>query len=170
MPAFPQCGRRCPPSGAARRAAELVSCTESMVVRLTVAGPPRQNRRGRPFRLRRCRMTPWRPSWRRPGCPGSGIPGAWRARSGQTGGAWWTFGQKHPPEGEGLSRSPAHGGHYPLVVNTWQTGSVLSPGYIGSTEHRLCEPQFQPSPALPGLPAYAQDYLGSGIVPTPQTG
>ena len=104
------------------------STTESEVVRLTVAGLPRQNRRGRPFRLRRCWMTPWRPSWRRPDCLGSGVPGAWRARSGQPGGAWWTFRQKHPPGGEGLSRSPAHGGNYPLVVNVWQLGSVLSPG------------------------------------------
>ena len=41
MPVFPRCGRRCPPSGAARRAAEVVSRTESAVVRLTLAGLPR---------------------------------------------------------------------------------------------------------------------------------
>ena len=40
-----------------------------------------------------------------------------------------------PPGGEGLSHSPADGGDYPWevtllpsVVNSWQTGSVLSPG------------------------------------------
>ena len=27
-------------------------------------------------------MTPWRPSWRQPGRPGSGTAGAWRARGG----------------------------------------------------------------------------------------
>ena len=44
----------------------------------------------RPFRLRRCWMTPWRPSWRRPGRPGNGLAGAWRVRSGLPGGARWT--------------------------------------------------------------------------------
>ena len=44
----------------------------------------------------------------------------------------------------------------------------LGRDYVATTEDRLSEPQFQPSPALPGLRAYAQDYLGAGIVPTPQ--
>ena len=56
-----------------------------------------------------------------------------------------------------------------LVVNSWETGvSSAPPGYVQRSEGRFCEPQFQPSPALPGLRAYAQDYLGAGIVPTPQ--
>ena len=36
-------------------------------------------------------------AWRRPGCPGSGVAEAWRARNGLPGGAWWTgLGKKHP--------------------------------------------------------------------------
>ena len=66
---------------------------------------------GWPFKPRRCSMTPWRPSWRRSGCPGSAIAGAWRVRRGLPGGAWWTFPrQKHPPGEQGLSHSPADRG------------------------------------------------------------
>ena len=75
---------------------------------------------------------------------------------------------KTPTRGEGLSRSPAHGGNYPLVVNGWQTESVQSPGYVGQSEDRLCEPPFQRSTAHSGVRVYAQDHLGAGILPTPQ--
>ena len=46
----------------------------------------------------------------------------------------------------------------------------FAPVTSGGQKNRLCEPQFQPSPALPGLRAYAQDHLGAGIVPAPQPG
>ena len=135
MPVFPRCGRRCPPSGAARHAAEVASPTESEVVRLTLAGLLRQNRRGRPFRLRHRWMTPWRQSWRRPGCPRSGIPGAWRSRSGQTGGAWWTFRQKTPTRGRGPEPQSGGRGCLPFESNVLAcgrqrlaAGSVLSLG------------------------------------------
>ena len=57
----------------------------------------------------------------------------------------------------------------PLVVNGCQAGSVVSPGYVRRSEDRLCEPHFQRSTALSGVRVYAQDYLGAGIVPTPQS-
>ena len=89
---------------------------------------------------------------------------------------WERRWQKRPARGRGPKPQSSGGvGNYPSkvallpsVVNSWQTGSVLSPGYVRRSEDRLSEPQFQPSPALPGLRAYAQDYLGAGIVPTPQ--
>ena len=41
------------------------------------------------------------PAWRRPGRPGTGIAGAWRARSGLPGGAGWAgFSQKTPRPGD----------------------------------------------------------------------
>ena len=49
-------------------------------------------------------------TWRRPGCPGSGVAGAWRARSGLPGGVWWTgLGKKTPVRGQGVGHSPANG-------------------------------------------------------------
>ena len=66
-----------PAIGAAHRAAGAASPTESELMRLTVAGVSGRNRRAA-FRLRRCWMTAWRPSWRRPGCPGNGHAAAWR--------------------------------------------------------------------------------------------
>ena len=124
------------------------STTESEVVRLTVAGPPRHNRRGRPLRLRRCWMTPWRPSWPRPGCPGSGIPGAWTSPERADRRGLVDIQAKTPTRGRGPEPHPAVGGNHPSnatflssVVNGWQTGSVLSPGYVGSPEHRLYEPR-----------------------------
>ena len=36
----------------------------------------------------------------------------------------------------------------PSVVSSWQTGSFCSPGYVGSTQDRLCEPR---SPRLDHL-------------------
>ena len=56
----------------------------------------------------------------------------------------------------------------PSVVNGWQAGPVLSPGYVRRSEDRLCEPHFQRSTALSGVRVDVQDYLGAGIVPTPQ--
>ena len=53
-------------------------------------------------------------------------------------------------------------------VNGWQPGSVLSLGYVRQSEDRLGEPHFQRSTALSGVGVYSQDYLGAGIVPTPQ--
>ena len=38
-------------------------------------------------------------------------------------------------------------------------------GYVRRSEDRLSEPQFQPSPALPGVRVYGQDHLGAGIFP-----
>ena len=40
-------------------------------------------------------------AWRRPGCPGSGVAGAWRARSGLPGGSWWTGLGKNTRQGTG---------------------------------------------------------------------
>ena len=53
----------------------------------------------------------------------------------------------------------------PLLFNRWQTGSVLSPGYVRQSEDRLCEPQLQRLTALSGVRVYAQDDLGAGIFP-----
>ena len=50
-----------------------------------------------------------------------------------------------------------------------QTGSARSPGvYVRRSGDRLCEPRFKRSTALSGVRVHAQDYLGAGIVPTPQ--
>ncbi len=56
----------------------------------------------------------------------------------------------------------------PSVANGSQTGSVLPPSYVRQSEDRLCEPRFQRSTALSGVQVFAQDYLGAGIVPSPQ--
>ena len=88
---------------------------------------------GRPVGFRRCqclRCAPWKRKWQR----------------------------KTLTPGQGLSRSPANGwllplkiSCLPLVVSSWQTGSFCSPGYVGSTQERLCEPHFQRSTALSGV-------------------
>ena len=49
------------------------------------------------------------------------------------------------------------------VVNSWQKAPFSPTGYVQQSDDWLCEPHFQPSPALPGLLAYAQDYLGAGF-------
>ena len=79
---------------------------------------------GRPVGFRRCQ-------WLR-------CPAPWKRK--------WQG--KTLPLGQGLSRSPANGWLLPLeisclpsVVSSWQTGSFCSPGYVGSTQDRLCEPR-----------------------------
>ena len=64
----------------------------------------------------------------------------------------------HGPGGEGARVLPRCGKRVPLNP----------PGYVGSPEDRLCEPQCRRSMALSGVRVFAQDYLGAGIVPTPQ--
>ena len=55
----------------------------------------------------------------------------------------------------------------PVIVVDSQ--AKTRPGvYVGSTQDRLCEPQCRRSTALSGVRVFAQDYLGAGIVPTPQ--
>ena len=60
--------------------------------------------------------------------------------------------------------------HFALGRLQLAEGPVQSPGYIRQSNDRLCEPRFQRSTALSGVRVYAQDYLGTGIVPTPQPG
>ena len=43
--------------------------------------------------------------------------------------------------------------------------ALFTPGYVDSTQDRLCEPNFQRSTAPSGVQVYGQDYLGAGMSP-----
>ena len=87
-------------------------------------------------------------------------------------------GKKTPARGRGPKpHSGGRGGDYPLeamflpsVVNNWRTGPVLPPGLRPAVRRPVLRTAVSTSepPALPGLRVYSQDYLGAGIVPTPQ--
>ena len=61
-------------------------------------------------------------------------------------------------------RSPANsastGPTGPRPRHSWRAGSVESPGYVDRSEHRLCEPHFQPSE--PPAAARTSDPIGGG--------
>ena len=48
------------------------------------------------------------------------------------------------------------------------TRKFLGRDYVAQTQDRLCEPHLQRSTAFSSLRVYVQDYVGAGIVPTPQ--
>ena len=56
----------------------------------------------------------------------------------------------------------------PLPSRTFRQKEHRPGGYARQSEDRLSEPHFQRSTALSGVRVYVQDYLGAGIVPTPQ--
>ena len=57
---------------------------------------------------------------------------------------------------------------FPPVIVVEFRQKAPSGVYVRQSEDRLSEPQFQRSMALSGVPVLAQDYVGAGIVPTPQ--
>ena len=65
----------------------------------------------------------------------------------------------------GTGGSPGHGR---CAVTLRLRASLCPRDYVRQTEDRLCEPHFQRSTALSGVRVDVQDYLGAGIVPTPQ--
>ena len=86
------------------------------------------------------------------------------------------------PEGESLElglvhilpQSPlASGGYLPFGGNVFALGRqelagrgpLSAPGYVGSTEDRLCEPHFQSSTVLSDVRVYGQNYLGAETSP-----
>ena len=91
---------------------------------------------------------------------------------------WERRGQTNARPGRGPEpqSSGRGGGDYPLkvtllhsVINRWETGAVLSPGLLPPVRRTgFANRDFSLHRLFPGLRAYAQDYLGAGIVPTPQ--